>query len=94
MPAIERDEAERKIERALVEEWDPLGVHETPGTHPEYGRYASEIYGLLARGGSDVQVARFLRRVEHDDFGGPPPEDPTRDLSRVLRTLRSIERTI
>jgi hypothetical protein len=91
MPSGEREEIERAIGRALLEQWDPLGLHDRPGPHEEYARYVPELYSLLARGGSDVQVARHLHRIEHQDFGGPEP--PTRDLGPVLRTLRAIERS-
>ena len=94
MPALERVQAEQVIERALLEEWDPLGVRDEPGAHREYVRYAPELYSLLARGGSDVQVARYLCQIEHRDFGGPAPELPGRDVSAVVRTLRAIERRI
>jgi hypothetical protein len=91
MSVPERQEIERAIGRALLEEWDPLNVHNEAGPHTEYTRYVPELYSLLARGGSDVQVARHLHQIEHRDFGGPEP--PTRDLSVVLRTLRAIERS-
>ncbi|HEY9516329.1 MAG TPA: hypothetical protein VIQ74_11680 [Gemmatimonadaceae bacterium] len=88
----ERTAIERAIGRALLERWDPLGVHEQPGEHGEYTRYVAEIYSLLARGGSDTQVARRLHQIEREDFG--MPESPTRDLSAVLVELRTIEHRI
>jgi hypothetical protein len=87
-----RTAIEREISLALLERWDPLGIHEQPGVHEEYADYAPELYSLLARGGSDTQVARRLNQIEHEKFGGP--ELPTRDLSGVLRELRLIEHTI
>lgn len=88
----EREVVEREISRTLLERWDPLGVHEQPGEHDEYAVYAHELYSLLARGGSDTQVGRRLHQIEHDNFGGP--EQPTRDLSGVLKELRTIERRL
>ncbi|HEY9480155.1 MAG TPA: hypothetical protein VIP79_08690 [Gemmatimonadaceae bacterium] len=88
----ERAAIEREISRTLLERWDPLGVHDRPGAHEEYVGFAPELYSLLARGGSDTQVARRLNQIEHERFGGP--EAPTRDLSGVLRELRQIERRI
>lgn len=85
----ERAAIERAIERALLERWDPLGVHDQPGEHNEYAGYVAEIYSLLARGGSDTQVARRLHQIEHEDFGRP--DTPPRDLSAVLVELRMIE---
>ena len=90
MPTLDRAAAERGIERLLLERWDPLGVAQTPGDHPEYREYAHEVYNLLARGASDVQVARFLHHAEQGERGHP--ELVERDLGGLLSELRSIER--
>ena len=90
MPELERDAAEQAIDRTLLERWDPLGVHVTPGEHAEYRAYAHEVYNLLARGASDVQVARYLHRLEEGELGHP--ELVTRDLRPVVEALREIER--
>lgn len=92
MTSPERDAIESAIGRALLEQWDPLDVRERPGMHDEYTRYVHDIFSLLARGGSDVQVARFLHRIESEELGHP--ELATRDLTTVLQTLRALERTI
>ena len=88
----ERAAAEAAIVHVLLQQWDPLDVHEAPGPHAEYDAYAHEIYDLLARGASDVQVERHLRRVEGGELHHP--ELATRDLGPVLRALRDIERTV
>ena len=60
MSSFDRLAAEERIERALLEQWDPLGVATAPGQHAEYHSYAHEVYNLLARGASDTQIARYL----------------------------------
>jgi hypothetical protein len=90
MSSLDRPEAEERIERALLEQWDPLGVASAPGEHPEYQAYAHEVYNLLARGASDVQVARFLHRAEDGELGHP--ELVSRDLAPLVDRLRTIER--
>lgn len=92
MAGQEREVVEREIDRALVEEWDPLEVRATPGEHTEYRRFVPGIYSLLARGSSDVQVTRHLHQIERDELGHP--ELAARDLTPVVRTLRAIERSI
>jgi len=87
---LERSVVESEIGRALLEQWDPLGVHANPGVHREYDPYVADVYGLLARGASDVQIARHLHRIERDQLGVAGIED--RDLTPVLRTLRQLER--
>ncbi len=88
----ERAVTEGAIRCALLEQWDPLGVHEQPGEHEEYTKYVHDLYNLLARGGSDVQVARHLHTIERDEMGHP--ELATRDLSALLKTLRAIEKAM
>ena len=92
MPALERGAAEAAIKTVLLQEWDPLGVHEIPGPHGEYDTHAHEVYDLLARGASDTQVERYLHHIERDDL--QHPELATRDLRPILRKLRDLERTI
>ena len=92
MASTERQDVERAIDRVLLDQWDPLGVREAPGEHEEYRRFVPGIYSLLARGGSDVQVARHLHQLERDELGHP--ELATRDLTPVVRTLRESERSI
>ena len=90
MPNLDRPAAEQRIERALLEGWDPLGVAGAPGEHAEYRLYAHEIYNLLARGASDVQITRYLHRAEDGELGHP--ELASRDLAALVTQLRTIER--
>jgi len=90
MPSLDRPAAEQRIEHALLEQWDPLGVANAPGAHPEYQPYAHELYNLLARGASDVQIARYLHRAEDGELGHP--ELASRDLALLVTRLRTIER--
>ena len=87
----EKESAEVVIERVLLQEWDPLGVHEQPGPHPEYAPYAHDLFSLLMRGASDVQVERRLREIERDDLHRP--ESAERDLSAVVAALRAVEKS-
>ena len=90
MSSLDRPAAEERIEHALLEQWDPLGVASAPGEHPEYHSYAHEVYNLLARGASDLQIARYLHRAEDGELGHP--ELASRDLSPLVTRLRTIER--
>jgi len=89
MPSLDRPVAEERIERALLEQWDPLGVASTPGVHREYLHFAHELYNLLARGASDVQIVRYLHRAEDADLGHP--ELISRNLTPLITELRTIE---
>ena len=90
MSNLERPAAEERIEGASVEQGDPLGVANAPGEHSEYHLYAHEVYNLLARGASDVQIARYLHRAEDGELGHP--ELASRDLAPLVTRLRTIER--
>jgi hypothetical protein len=92
MPNLDRLAAEQRIERALLEQWDPLGIASAPGEHLEYQPYAHEVYNLLARGASDVQIARYLHRAEDAELGHP--ELASRDLAPLVTRLRTIEHEI
>ncbi len=81
--------AERAIADALLQHWDPLRVRDTPGTHDEYLTHAHAVYGLLARGGSSLQVSRYLHQVESVEMHHP--ELASEDLSPLLAALRAID---
>jgi hypothetical protein len=87
----DHEAVEREIAQALLEQWDPLGLRDQPGPHPEYDRFAHEIYSLLARGASDTQIARFLHKLE-PELGHP--ELVAVQLTPLLTRLRALERTI
>ena len=89
MSTLNRDEAQNAIQEVLLERWDPLGVRAEPGPHTEYTTYAHEVFGLLLRGGSDMQVERYLRHVEVEVLHRS--ELIGHDLTGVIRSLRSIE---
>lgn len=87
-----REEVERSIARAMIDQWNPLDLSDSAEPHHEYDRYAHEVFNLLARGASDTQVARFLHRLEREELGRP--ELAGAELTPLLTTLRALERTI
>ena len=92
MPDSKREEAETRIGATLLDEWDPLSVRGQPDHVSDYMRYAHDVYGLLVRGASDVQVGRHLHNIEREEMHHPDAD--SRDLSVVLKTLRALEKTI
>ena len=99
MGTLDRTAAETAIAQALHEYWDSTG-NGAPATGdggPDgrgagYGEYAHELYTLLLRGGSDPQVERLLRSIEHERLHRPELE--ARDHTPVVRALRALERTM
>lgn len=92
MSDLKREEAEIRIGATLLDEWDPLSVRGQPDHADDYLRYAHDIYGLLVRGASDVQVGRHLHAIEREEMHHPDAD--SRDLSIVLKTLRALEKTM
>ena len=92
MPDSKRDEDERRIGAVLLAEWDPMEIRAKPDHPNDYLQYAHEVYGLLLRGASDVQVGRVLHTIEREQMHHP--EADARDLTQVLKTLRALEKTI
>ncbi|HKG91830.1 MAG TPA: hypothetical protein VKA84_08070 [Gemmatimonadaceae bacterium] len=90
MPTQSRDAVEAEIGRILFEQWDPLGMCGKTEPRGAYGLYAHEVYSLLARGASDVQIARRLHLAERDELNHP--ELLERDLTPVVRALRALEK--
>lgn len=89
MSPFSSESAESAIGRVLLEQWDPLGVRQTPGEHSEYAPYVHDVYSMLARGASDVQIARMLHRIESEDLRHP--ELLERDLTPVVQALRAVK---
>ena len=92
MPAQERAIVEAEIGRILLEQWDPMNARENPEPSAGYAAQAHEVYSLLARGASDVQIARRLHQVERDEMNHP--ELASRDLSGLVRSLRALEKAL
>ncbi len=84
--SMERADAERAINALLAQHWDPLLSHDAAS----YQHVGHEVYALLARGASDVQVGRYLHQVEREEMKHPDADE--RDLGAVLRLLRGVER--
>jgi hypothetical protein len=92
MSMEDRELLETEIETVLLEQWDPLGKGGESPRFTGYREYAHEIFNLLARGASDVQITRRLHMAEATELNHP--ELVERDISTVVRALRKIESKI
>jgi hypothetical protein len=91
MASLGRESAEAAIGRVLRDHWDGAAGGSDSSSLP-IETFAHDVYNLLVRGASDVQVERHLRAIERDDLH--QPELGAQDLELVLRSLRSIEKSI
>ncbi len=55
-----------QIRRILMDEWDPIGVSDTPEAADEYDLYIGGVYELLERGASEANIYAYLRATEVD----------------------------
>jgi hypothetical protein len=55
--------------RAVLRQWDPIGVSAMAGAEGEYDAYASEVYQLLARRPTQQQVFDQLWSLETQSLG-------------------------
>lgn len=79
---------EQAINDLLLQQWDPLGVRDVPGHQRDYDVYAHQVFGLLARGASELQITRFLHGAEGSELNHP--ELASRDLAPLVRALRAV----
>jgi hypothetical protein len=89
MPREDQVTLEAEIGQMLLEQWDPLGAAASAEPFVGYGSQAREVYSLLARGASNVQIVRRLHQIERDEM--QHPELAARDLTPLVRNLRAFE---
>lgn len=57
------------VNRALLNEWDPVGIRDLPEAHTEYEGYAMTCVSLAMRDKSTEEIASFLASVQVDKMG-------------------------
>jgi|SRR6188768_3976349 len=65
----ENSALEKEVRRALLEEWDPIGVRAFPEAFGEYDGYVGAICSLLIRGCSAEDLFDFLWGIETQHMG-------------------------
>jgi hypothetical protein len=81
------------IRRVLLEEWDPIGVRDEPDAQEAYDGYTLALYGLLARGATDDDLAQYLAEVAMVWLGlGASTGDSLHAVIGALRRLGVRER--
>ena len=79
--AVEIQDSIRKI---LLQDWDPLQVHEIPQCQDEYDSYIGGVYRILAGSRSEQQLADYLLKIGHEIMGAPLPVGASSDRLRPL----------
>lgn len=71
------------IRRVLLRDWDPIGVSDVEEAQDEYDSYIGGVYRILASGGSEDDIIKYLWHAEIDlGLGG--------DETRVRNQLRLV----
>ena len=80
---------QKQISQILWEQWDPIGVNETPGVRDESDTYVGSILSLLLKGGHEAEIISLLRYHERVSMGMPASNEQL--LLSVAIALRQID---
>lgn len=76
------------IRKALMQDWDPIGVKDAPSAWDEYDAYIGGVYRILTSSRSEEELIEFLSTVETKHMGfEKPPRDGLQNVVRRLLTL-------
>lgn len=62
-------ELESKISALLLQEWDPIGVHDESAARDEYDRYVPQVAGMIRSKKSPHELAAYLLSIETKKMG-------------------------
>ena len=60
---------EARVQKILLQEWDPIGVRDIPEAQDEYDIYVSAICRMLREGKSNAELYSHLRWIEMERIG-------------------------
>jgi hypothetical protein len=78
----------QRVEQALWEDWDPIGVRAMGGPSDEYDSYAPTILRMLLAGATEEELVVHLYAIETEQMGlggGQRPYGAARALLRLAR---------
>jgi hypothetical protein len=79
------------IRRALLEEWDPIGVREIAEAKDEYDGYVPTLYGMLISGKPCHEIFDYLWWLETEHMGLTGDRQTTeRFADRLMRIAEEI----
>lgn len=81
----------REVEVVLWEDWDPIGVNDTPAAKGEYDSYACAVFSVAFRTRSAMAVAEHLVSIAHVSMGFEK-HDPKTALPVAEKILKIVER--
>jgi hypothetical protein len=81
----------REVEAVLWEDWDPIGVNDTPEAKGEYDGYAGAVFSVAFKTRSAIAVADHLVSIEHVSMGFER-RDPKTALPVAEKILKIVEK--
>lgn len=81
------------IRKALMQDWDPIGVKAVPQAQDEYDSYIGGVYRILASSRSEEELIEFLLSVETKHMGLSEQPDLRQRLRKIARRLLALNVT-
>jgi hypothetical protein len=76
-----------EIRKALLEEWDPIGVKDIPEAKNEYDGYVPKIYKMLIQRKTTEEIFDYLWWVENEYMGLTGNRQATMAFAERLMSL-------
>lgn len=67
------------LHNALLNEWDPIGIKQTPECQDEYDGYIPKLYQIISKSDSADKIFDYLWWLETDYIG---TTDPNNDIAK------------
>lgn len=74
--------------RAILVEWDPIGVSSMSGAQDEYDAYVPEVAQLISKNASVEEIFLYLWQLETEHIGLVGNESKTRHTATRLIALK------
>ena len=79
----------KQISAVLRDEWDPIGVGESPEAAHEYDGYAQAIFGMLQKQPTRPDIFAYLWWAETENMGLDGDKQKTEQIAERLASLCS-----
>jgi hypothetical protein len=76
-----------KLQKAFIEDWDPIGVGSIHEAQNEYDPYLEDTYELILNGATEEEVFEHLHLLETQCMGLEGDNENTKKFARKLLTL-------
>ena len=80
-------EVTRRVGEILHYMWDPIGVRGIPQARDEYDSYIPQVFTLLERGASEMEICQHLASITTDRMGLATTEASSRHDTEISNLL-------